>query len=75
MAAALFPRAVELVWANVGFWHKAEVKRLYVIRPLKSTKRTSASIAPMSQNDPNRTCEACYLAPGPHAPSPHSSYL
>jgi hypothetical protein len=20
MAAALFPRAVELVWANVGFW-------------------------------------------------------
>ena len=34
------------------------ISRLRVIRPLYGTKRTSASAAPMSQNDPERTSAA-----------------
>ena len=38
--------------SDVAFWLEAEVSCLRVIRPLYGTKRTSASAAPMSQNDP-----------------------
>jgi hypothetical protein len=45
---------------NVCYWHLAEVS--CPPRPIYGTKRTSASAAPMSQNDPKRKFEVQLLS-------------